>query len=66
MFAFMPEDFFGIKLKASKKLKKKIEMFFLTLSPLYYAVNHYFELTYVSFLSKRTGIISTFIKKCIK
>ena len=23
MFAFMPEDDFGIKLKASKKLKKK-------------------------------------------
>ena len=34
MFAFMPEDDFGIKLKASKKLKK-IKMF-LTLSPLYY------------------------------
>ena len=31
MFAFMPEDDFGIKLKANKKLKKKIEMLFLTL-----------------------------------
>ena len=31
MFAFMPEDF-GIKLKASKKLKK---MFFLTLCLLF-------------------------------
>ena len=35
MFAFMPEDDdFGIKLKASKKLKK-IEMFFLTLCLLF-------------------------------
>ena len=33
MFAFMPEDDFGIKLKASKKLK--IEMFFLTLCLLF-------------------------------
>ena len=37
MFAFMPEDDFGIKLKAIKKLKKKkkIEMFFLTLCLLF-------------------------------
>ena len=34
MFAFMPEDDFGIKLKASKKFKK-IEMFFLTLCLLF-------------------------------
>ena len=34
MFAFMPEDDFGIKLKASKKLKK-IKMFFLTLCLLF-------------------------------
>ena len=34
MFAFMPEDDLGIKLKASKKLKK-IEMFFLTLCLLF-------------------------------
>ena len=34
MFAFMPEDDFRIKLKASKKLKK-IEMFFLTLCLLF-------------------------------
>ena len=34
MFAFMLEDDFGIKLKASKKLKK-IEMFFLTLCLLF-------------------------------
>ena len=35
MFAFMPEDDFGIKLKAREKLKKKIEMFFLTLCLLF-------------------------------
>ena len=34
LFAFMPEDDFGIKLKASKKIKK-IEMFFLTLCLLF-------------------------------
>ena len=34
MFAFMPEDDFGIKLKASKKFKK-IKMFFLTLCLLF-------------------------------
>ena len=35
MFAFMPEDDFGINLNASKKLKK-IEMFFLTLCLLFF------------------------------
>ena len=35
MFAFMPEDDFGIKLKASKKLKKK-NVLLNTMSPLYY------------------------------
>ena len=37
MFAFMPEDDFGIKLKASKKLKKNNNKNVLlnTMSPLY-------------------------------
>ena len=35
MFAFMPEDDFGIKLKASKKLKNR-NVLLNTMSPLYY------------------------------
>ena len=35
MFAFMPEDDFGIKLKDSWQETKKIEMFFLTLCLLF-------------------------------
>ena len=35
MFAFMLEDDFGIKLKASKKLKKIRNVLFNTKSPLY-------------------------------
>ena len=36
MFAFMPEDDFGIKLKANKKLKKKNRNVLLnTMSPRY-------------------------------
>ena len=39
MFAFMPEDDFGIKLKANKKLKKKNRNVLLnTMSPLYYCL----------------------------
>ena len=47
MFAFMPEDDFGIKLKASKKFKK-IEMFFLTLC-----------LLFIIALKRRYGILAT-------
>ena len=36
MFAFMSEDDFGIKLKASKKLKKIENVLLNTMSPLYY------------------------------
>ena len=36
MFAFMPEDDFGIKLKASKKFKKNKNVLLNTMSPLYY------------------------------
>ena len=33
----MPEDDFGIKLKASKKLKKNRNVLLNTMSPLYYS-----------------------------
>ena len=37
IFAFMPEDDFGIKLKASKKLNKNRNVLLNTMSPLYYS-----------------------------
>ena len=44
MFAFMPEDDFGIKLKASKKLKKNRNVLLNTMSPLYDDIRCYLKL----------------------
>ena len=44
MFAFIPEDDFGIKLKASKKLKNR-NVLLNTMSPLYYSGKRLCELT---------------------
>ena len=54
-FAFMPEDDFGIKLKASKKLKI---ILFNTMPPLYYNSNIYQALQTVAWIQENHAMRS--------